>query len=269
MWLNALYFGLLIDIINVPYDRGSNIEGSKYAYLNLQSKLNFLNVDNVNFIDSDNTKVRDLLGNSFLCCCNTLNKGKFPLLVGGDQTTVISSIFATNEYCIINNERLGVIWFGAHADFNTIETSLTGNINRVPVAVLCGHTLNELSYGNSLKPSQFGYYGLRSIDSLEFNRFQYYNMNILNSERDFAKWINKFDKIHLTFSMDCLDPSIMTCVSTKVNNGLTIEKVREKLKIIKDSNNLISMDLVEYNPLFGNDEDVVEDILKTLFIKQV
>ena len=46
-----------------------------------------------------------------------------------------------------------------------------------------------------------------------------------------------------------------------------MEKVREKLKIIKDSNKLMSMDLVEYNPLLGNDEDVVEDILKTLFEK--
>ena len=86
-------------------------------------------------------------------------------------------------------------------------------------------------------------------------------------QRDFKQWMSKFDKIHLSFDMDCLDPSIMSCVNTKVNDGLTMEKVREKLKMIKDSNKLISMDLVEYNPLLGNDEDVVEDILKTLFEK--
>ena len=162
---------------------------------------------------------------------------------------------------------MGVLWFDAHADFNTIETSPSGNIHGVPVAVLCGHTLNELSYGNSLEPSQFGYYGVRDIDSLEFNRFQYYNMNILDSEKDFTKWMRKFDKIHLSFDMDCLDPSIMSCVNTKVNNGLTMEKVRDKLKMIKDSNKLMSMDLVEYNPLLGDNSDVVEDILKTLFKK--
>jgi arginase len=267
MWLNALYMGALIDIVNVPYDRGANIEGSRHAYLRLQSKLNFLHVDNVNFIDCENTKVRDVLGNGFLCCWDTLNTGNFPLLVGGDHTTAISSIFAANEYCNMNREMLGVLWFDAHADFNTIETSPSGNIHGVPVAVLCGHTLNELSYGNSLEPSQFGYYGVRDIDSLEFNRFQYYNMNILDSERDFKEWMSKFDKIHLSFDMDCLDPSIMSCVNTKVNDGLTMEKVREKLKMIKDSNKLMSMDLVEYNPLLGNDEDVVEDILKTLFEK--
>ena len=267
MWFNALYLGALIDIVNVPYDRGANIEGSRHAYLKLQSKLNFLHVDNVNFIDCENTKVRDVLGNGFLCCWDTLNKGNFPLLVGGDHTTAISSIFAANEYCNTNREMLGVLWIDAHADFNTIETSPSGNIHGVPVAVLCGHTLNELSYGNSLEPSQFGYYGVRDIDSLEFNRFQYYNMNILDSERDFKEWMSKFDKIHLSFYMDCLDPSIMSCVNTKVNDGLTMEKVREKLKMIKDSNKLMSMDLVEYNPLLGNDEDVVEDILKTLFEK--
>lgn len=267
MWFYALYLGALIDIVSVPYDRGANIEGSKHAYLKLQSKFNFLHVDNVNFIDCENTKVRDVLGNGFLCCWDTLNKGNFPLLVGGDHTTAISSIFAANEYCNTNREILGVLWFDAHADFNTIETSPSGNIHGVPVAVLCGHTLNELSYGNSLDPSQFGYYGVRDIDSLEFNRFQYYNMNILDSEKDFTKWMRKFDKIHLSFDMDCLDPSIMSCVNTKVNNGLTMEKVRDKLKMIKDSNKLMSMDLVEYNPLLGDNSDVVEDILKTLFKK--
>lgn len=267
MWLNILYYSALIDIINIPYDKGANIEGSKYAYLNLQSKFNFLNVDNVNFINCENTKIRTILGNGFLSCWDTHNKGNFPLLVGGDHTTAISSIFAANEYCNMNREILGVLWFDAHADFNTIETSPSGNIHGVPVAVLCGHTLNELSYGNSLEPDQFGYYGIRDIDSLELNRFQYYNMNILDSNKDFEEWMNKFDRIHLSFDMDCLDPSIMCCVNTKVNNGLTMNKVREKLKIIKNSNKLISMDLVEYNPMLGDDKDIVEDILKTLFEK--
>ena len=68
MWLNILYYSALIDIINIPYDKGANIEGSKYAYLNLQSKFNFLNVDNVNFINCENTKIRTILGNGFLSC---------------------------------------------------------------------------------------------------------------------------------------------------------------------------------------------------------
>jgi arginase len=267
MWLNALYLGALIDIVNIPYDRGGNIEGSKHAYLKLQSKLNFLHVDNVNFIDCENIKVRDILGNCFLCCWDTLNKGNFPLLVGGDHTTAISSVYAANEYCITKREMLGVLWFDAHADFNTIETSPSGNIHGLPVAVLCGHTLNELSYGNNLETCQFGFYGIRDIDSLELNRFQYYNMNILDSERDFKEWISIFDKIHLSFDMNCLDPSIMDSVNTKVKNGLTMEKVREKLKMIKESNKLMSMDLVEYNPLLVDNSDVVEDILKTLFEK--
>ena len=43
-------------------------------------------------------------------------------------------------------------------------------------------------------------------------------MNILDSNKDFEEWMNKFDRIHLSFDMDCLDPSIMCCVNTKVNN---------------------------------------------------
>ena len=265
MWLNTLFISVLIDIVNIPYDKGANREGSKYAFLNLQKTMNSLNIDSISNINCADRKVRHILGDGYLSTWESLNKGKLSLLIGGDHTTAISSIYAANSFCNMNRESLGVLWFDAHADFNTIETSPSGNIHGVPVSVLCGHTLNDLSFGDSLLPSQFSYYGVRDIDSLEFKRFQYYNMKVLYSSKDFTEFIRKFDKIHLSFDLDCLDPSIMSCVNTKVKKGLTMEEVKEKLKIIKNSKKLISMDLVEYNPLLGNNEDVVEEIFKTIF----
>ncbi len=264
MWIYSLVIGIVINIVNIPFDRGANREGSKYAYLELQHHINFLNVDDVYYIDCENLKVPRMLETGFRLCRHVLNKNKFPLLIGGDHTTAVSSVFAANEYCHNKKLNLGVLWFDAHADFNTIETSPTGNIHGIPVAILCGHTLQELDFSYLLNTNQFAYYGLRDIDTLEFDRFQDYNMKILNSNKDFIDWIEKFDKIHISFDVDCLDPSIMSCVNTKVNNGLFLEDVKEKLSLVKESNKLLSMDLVEYNPLLGNNGDVIGKILKSI-----
>ena len=60
----------------------------------------------------------------------------------------------------MQKEKLGVIWCDAHADFNTMLTSPTKNIHGMPVAILCGHTLQSLRFGDGLDPYQFGYYGV-------------------------------------------------------------------------------------------------------------
>ena len=75
-----------------------------------------------------------------------------------------------------NRQNLGVLWCDAHADFNTIQTSLSKNLHGVPVAVLCGHTLSTLSFGTYLDTSQFAYFGVRDVDDLEQDRMNEFEM---------------------------------------------------------------------------------------------
>jgi arginase len=161
---------------------------------------------------------------------------------------------------------LGILWFDAHADFNTIDTSPSGNLHGVPIAVLCGHTLSELTFGKLLYTDQFAYYGLRDIDSLEFNRIQNYNMLIINSFLEIQNWIEYFDKIHISFDMDCLDPSIFSFVNTPVKNGLLLEDIFPVLQEIKKNNKLLSVDLVEYNPDKGINNLLIIKILEKMLL---
>ena len=256
-----------INIINIPFDRGANKEGSKHAFNILEPHLDFLKINEKFVIDSDKGHVREILGNGALKCWKSLNENKFPLLIGGDHTTAVPSIFASNEYAEMNKKTLGVLWFDAHADFNTIESSPSGNIHGVPVAILCGHTLPMLSFGKYLDPSQFAYYGIRDIDIEEQNRIDEYNMKILKYENDLENWIKKFDAIHLSFDMDCLDASDFTGVNTPVKDGPSYKNIKKMLNIIKDSGKMISMDLVEYNPtqeLYRDEYETILDIFEIL-----
>lgn len=266
MWTSLFATALLVDIINIPYDNGANKIGSRYAYKQLEKDLKFLPIDNEYIINANN-HLRSVFGDGFLKVSNSLDINNFPLCIGGDHTIALSSIFAANEHCLYNKNSLGVLWFDAHADFNTMRTSPSYNLHGMPVSILCGHDLFSLSYGNFLEPSQFAFYGLRDLDSLEFERFQEHNMLLLDNEKQLDEWIEKFDCLHLSFDMDCLDPNDFGGVNTKVKNGPSLENINKMLDKIRMSNKLISMDIVEYNPTIEKKNDVIVDILKKVFYK--
>lgn len=270
MFQYLFVYGLYVNIINFPYDNGANMKGSNKAFDTLKNDLEEnrkININKIYNLDANSNHIRLELGSAFNKCWKTLNSNSnyVPFLIGGDHTCAISSIYASNEYSLYNKETLGVLWIDAHADFNTMETSPSKNIHGMPVSILCGHTLPMLSFGNNLDPSQFLYYGLRSIDSLEFDRFQKYNMNILDSEKELEEWCKNYDKIHISFDLDALDPGIFSSVNTPVKNGLTIENIEYVFEYIKKKNKLQSFDLVEYNPDKGVNNKLIIDLLETLF----
>ena len=135
----------------------------------------------------------------------------------------------------------------------------------MPVAVICGHTLPLLQLNkNKVNPDQIAYFGLRDMDSLEFLRLEEYNMCLLETEENIKEWIKNFDKIYISFDVDCLDPSIMKSVNTPVKNGLSMKKIKNAFKYVKNSNKLIALDIVEYNPTIENNCKPINDILDFL-----
>lgn len=259
-----LTLSYIVNIVNIPFENGANIKGSSKAFQEIKNDLAFLNIGKIHEIECENTHVTQVLSDGYKKVTDILNTNEFPLTFGGDHTISISSISACNEYCKKKNRKLGIVWFDAHADFNTIETSPTGNLHGVPVSVLCGHTLKFISLTEPLDTNQFCYHGVRDFDSQEFLRFQEYNMNIVYNARDFKDFINNFDRIHISFDLDCLDPSFMHCVNTKIPNGLMFKDVLKKLNLIKDSGKLMSMDIVEYNPNFGDNTDILIKLINLI-----
>ena len=265
LFFNNLFFSLIINTINIPFDNGANMLGSKNSPKILEPYLDFLNIDDKITINTDNF-ISNVISDGYNAVLDTLYDNKLPIIIGGDHTVAISSVFASNTYCKKNNKSMGVLWCDAHADFNTIYTSPTKNIHGMPIAVLCGHTLNGLRMSDILKPSQFLYYGLRDIDSVELTRVQEYNMSILEESDDINNWLDNYDLIHVSFDIDCLDPSVTSCVNTPVNNGKTAEQVKNIFNKVKLSNKLCSLDIVEYNPLNEENPKIITDIVKELFI---
>lgn len=263
---SLLSLSLLIDTISMPFDKGANKFGSKNAPAAIIPHLDFLQIDEYKFIDTEDSHYTTIFENGYNSIVDTLSQNKFPLLIGGDHTIAISSIFASNEKCKSNNETLGILWCDAHADFNTVVTSQSKNLHGMPIAILCGHTLESLSNAPPLDCEQFAYYGLRDMDTLEFFRVQEHNMLVLEDEGEIDNWINMFDKIHISFDIDCLDPSVTKCVNTPVPNGKTVNEVKNVFNKVKASKKLMSLDIVEYNPEkeVNKKPDVIIDLIKEI-----
>lgn len=263
--ISLLGLALTVNIINMPFDRGFKSINSELASKNIISQCNCLNIEKIISIECKN----NFLANTFTVGYDTIKdiliQNKFPFLIGGDHSVAISSIFAVNNYCKKNNLKLGILWFDAHADFNTIQTSITKNLHGMPVAVLCGHTLESLMLDKPLNPEQFAYYGLRDIDGLEFIRMQEYDMKILDTQTDVKKWMKKFDKIHISFDFDCIDPEDMPSVNTPVPNGPELLDIKGIFREIKKSGKLISLDFVEYNPQSEGDNKIINNLINSIF----
>ena len=136
---------------NIPFDRGANIPGSSRAPEVINKNLNFNNIVNNYTVDCDSKNIRSIFEEGYFRTWKTLNNNIFPLVIGGDHTISVASISAVNDYCVSQKCSLGVLWIDAHADFNTIETSPSGNLHGLPVSILCGHTLPILSFGYNME----------------------------------------------------------------------------------------------------------------------
>lgn len=236
------------NVLSVPFDGGANIRGSSLGPPLIIDKLQTKNIPfQAKTLSTKNLNV--LHKNVYTNTYESLQINQKTIILGGDHSISIGSVAAVHDFYSSMNQQMGIVWFDAHADFNTVETSPSKNIHGMPVAVLCGDTLPSLQFGSNLAYSQIAYYGMRDVDSMEMHRVSSKQMEVLSNIDDFLKWQQKFDSLHVSFDLDCLDPSVAPGVSTPVEGGKTLEDCFLLLKELRKTNKVNSMDVVEYNPL--------------------
>lgn len=193
-----------------------------------------------------------------------VEEGVFPLILGGDHSVAIGTLAGLTAHY----SNLGVIWFDAHADLNTEERSLSGNMHGMSVAASLGHTAYNLSHivgaGAFIDPSKLVYIGLRDLDEYEKEQIkglgiQAFTMHDIDRmgiqqviEQAIATVGKETDGIHVSFDMDCLDPREAPGVGTPVPGGLNYREAHYALEILASTNQVTSMELVEVNPLFDH-----------------
>jgi len=198
----------------------------------------------------------------------TLARGGFPLIMGGDHSISIGSIGGATH-----DSPKGVLWIDAHADFNTPESSPSGNIHGMPLAVLCGlgpkRLLNVGRNGPKLQPKDITIIALRDLDKeerkiLHESRLCIYTMRDID-ERGIAevtlsalKQLQHHSELHVSFDVDSIDPHFAPGVGTPVEGGLQPREAHLLMEIIAEDDRLSSAEIVEINPIIDERNQTAE-----------
>lgn len=199
---------------------------------------------------------------------NVLEKGDFPLCIGGDHSMALGTISGIASYCKKRKLRLGVIWIDAHSDMNTDETTPSGNIHGMPLAALlglgCDELVNFLGFSPKLHPENCALIGTRSIDEAEKINIKklkvpIYTMNDIDKlgiHRIIAKVLKQFrervDHIHLSFDVDSVDPLVAPGVGTPIPGGLSYREAHLLMETIAECGCMSSLEIAEINPILDH-----------------
>jgi len=191
--------------------------------------------------------------------------GRFPLVLGGDHSLAVGSVSGISRHFRKKKQSIGLIWIDAHADMNTPESSLSGNVHGMPLACLVGHGPKELThlynYAPKVSPKNTVIVGLRDVDQLERQAVRESGVHIFTmrdiDERGLkpvmADAIRHATRdtagFHLSFDMDSVDPQQAPGVGTPVPGGLTYREAHLAMEMAGDSGQMLALDMVEVNPV--------------------
>jgi arginase len=196
---------------------------------------------------------------------NAMEKGKFPLVLGGDHSVAVGTVSGVSEALRTRSEKLGLLWIDAHADMNTPESSPSGNVHGMPLACCVGKGPKELTgifgYSPKVDGRNVAIIGLRDVDIRErphvrdcgvtpFTMRDIDEMGLLKVIREAIGIVtNGTAGFHLSFDMDFVDPMEAPGVGTPVRGGVTYREAHLAMESICDCNCMVSMELVEVNPV--------------------
>lgn len=194
----------------------------------------------------------------------SLERGRLPLVLGGDHSVAIGSVAGASRFFRRRKLRLGVVWVDAHGDMNDSTTSPSGNIHGMPLAVGLGVGYPELvrllGFSPKIDPARTALVGVRNLDEAERRTIARFGVHVFTMKdidrRGIASVMDEAlqatsrgaDGVHLSFDMDSVDPGVAPGVGTAVPGGLSYREAHLVMELIHDAGVLRSLDVVETNP---------------------
>ncbi len=218
---------------------------------------------------------------------HVMQDGYFPIFMGGDHALAMGTVSGVSQYAKDQGRPLCVLWLDAHADFNTPQTSVSGNMHGMPVSFFCG----EEGFDNILpehdawvEPDNMFMFGIRSVDDAErklvaSRGVQVFDMRAIDEHGTATIIRSILDKVkdrnamlHVSLDVDFLDPSIAPGVGTRVPGGANFREAHLIMEMLCESGLATSMDLAELNPYLDNQGQsarMLTDLTASLFGERI
>lgn len=269
------------DIICAKSDLGITIDGCHLGPSLISNSINHGKIESIVNVEKSNVKkskdINDLKknlnevnlfnNNLYNTVLNTIKNNRFPITIGGDHSIAIGSALASKKM----HKNIGIIWIDAHLDYNTFETTITGNLHGLPLAALNGICKDltkfyDEEYYNPKNTVIVGYRSMEENKDLELNNIKKMGVTVfttsdintygidevMNKAINIA--LNGTDGMHISYDLDIIDKMYAPGVSVPEDNGINLDTAYRIKDILVDNiHNIKSFDLVEYNPLFDKE----------------
>ncbi len=199
----------------------------------------------------------------------SLASGSMPLVIGGDHSMSMGSIAGAAKYFHQRGEKLGLLWVDAHADMNTPETTLSGNVHGMPLAAVLGRGAPGFTglagVQPMVDPEHVALVGVREVDEGERAFVESSGIHIVEmGEVNRRGMESVMDEVlgivstgtgglHLSIDVDAVDPKEAPGVGTPVEQGLSLEQAHRLCAFVAESGLLRSLDMAELNPILDQE----------------
>lgn len=259
---------------------GCHVNGADKGITVLKDKIEIDNIIDIDIYDNDLETVINGDLKLAKCVSDYQKDGYLPITLGGDHSLAIGSIAGSAS----NNDNLGVIWLDTHPDSNTDKTTQTHNIHGYPLAASMGFGMEELTnlFENKTKVNYENVvmFAINDIDEPEQELIDKYNikhftLNDINEKGidycidETIKYLeSKTNKIHLSFDIDSINDNECPGVNVpnRWNKGIKKEEALKAIKEFYNRLNLVSIDIVEYNPLTDKNNKSLNIVLDAIDI---
>jgi arginase len=198
----------------------------------------------------------------------SLQAAALPIVLGGDHSLSIGSIAGAASWAAREGDDLGLLWFDAHADMNTTETTISGNIHGMGLAASLGYGDPVLTELGGLTPKvrsdKVALIGARDVDPGEREMVSESGIRVFTmreiDEKGIVRVLEEAMAIvrqgtlgfHVSWDMDFVDPNYAPGVGTPVTGGVNYREGHLALELVSDGGGMVSIDCVETNPILDD-----------------
>jgi arginase len=298
-----------ISIVGVPMDLGADRRGvdmgpSALRYANLNEKLKELGYEVADLGDLDVIipetrhfgdprakylkEIVDACGRLAKLVLEIREAERTPLVLGGDHSIAVGTVAGVSESFRRQGKKIGLIWFDAHADFNTPEISPSGNVHGMPMAAIMGYGAKELThifgFSPKVQPEHAAMVGIREVDRDERELVKKSGIRVFTMKEIDRRGIgavmddalsivtNGTDGFAATLDADFLDPYESPGVATPVRGGADYREAHLAMEMLADTKKMVSFEITEINPILDEHNKTAHfgmELILSAFGKQI
>jgi arginase len=214
--------------------------------------------------------------------------GRTPLVLGGDHSIAVGTVSGMAEAFRRQKRNLGLLWFDAHADMNTPQTSPSGNVHGMPMASILGYgpaeLVNVFGFSPKVRPDRVVMIGIREVDNEERELVKRSGVRVFTMteidrrgigavlEEALGILTQRTDGFSVTLDADFLDPYDSPGVATPVRGGASYREAHLAMEMISDTKKMASFEITEINPILDVHNKTAQfgtELILSAFGKQI